>query len=74
MTASRGVRGDVTDPACPTRHLLDRIGTKRTSLAIKALAEADPEEVRFAELRRRMPGIYRKRCSPKRSRAANRTG
>ena len=63
MTTPRGVRGDVMDPACPTRHLLDRIGTKWTSLAIKALSEAHPEEVRFAELRRRMPGVSQKMLS-----------
>ena len=49
---SLGTRGDVLSPACPTRQLLDRIGTKWTSLAIKALADAHPEEVRFAPLRR----------------------
>lgn len=52
MTTDR--RGDLFDPDCPTRRLLDRIGTKWTSMAIKVLAESD--EVRFAELRRRMPG------------------
>ena len=56
-------RGDVLDPACPTRMLLDRIGDKWTSLAIRALAAADPEEIRFAELRRRMPGISQKMLS-----------
>ena len=27
-TRPRGTRGDLFDPACPTRHLLDRIGGK----------------------------------------------
>lgn len=65
MTAPEAAprRGDLFDPACPTRQLLDRIGTKWTSMAIKVLADADPEEVRFAELRRRMPGISQKMLS-----------
>ncbi|MEU6595261.1 helix-turn-helix domain-containing protein [Streptomyces sp. NPDC046881] len=57
------VRGDLFDPACPTRRLLDRIGTKWTSMAVKVLAEADPHEVRFAELLRRMPGVSHKMLS-----------
>jgi DNA-binding HxlR family transcriptional regulator len=56
-------RGDLFDPACPTRRLLDRIGTKWTSMAVKVLAEAAPGEVRFAELRRRMPGVSQKMLS-----------
>ncbi|MEU6736450.1 helix-turn-helix domain-containing protein [Streptomyces physcomitrii] len=43
--------------------MLDRIGTKWTSMAVKVLAEAEPEEVRFAELQRRMPGISQKMLS-----------
>ncbi|MFE2457800.1 winged helix-turn-helix transcriptional regulator [Streptomyces sp. NPDC059402] len=58
-----GVRGDLFDPQCPTRRLLDRIGTKWTSMAVKVLAEASPEEVRFAELQRRMAGISQKMLS-----------
>jgi DNA-binding HxlR family transcriptional regulator len=56
-------RGDVFEPQCPTRNLLDRIGDKWTSMLIKVLADAarGPEpEVRFAELRRRAPGISKK--------------
>ncbi|MER5252511.1 helix-turn-helix domain-containing protein [Streptomyces sp. NPDC002855] len=56
-------RGDLFDPDCPTRRLLDRIGTKWTSMAVKVLAEAEPHEVRFAELRRRMPGVSQKMLS-----------
>lgn len=56
-------RGDVFDPACPTRRLLDRIGTKWVSMVVKLLAEAHPAEVRFAELRRRMPGVSQKMLS-----------
>lgn len=62
-TAGRGVRGDLFDPLCPTRQLLDRIGTKWTSMAVKTLADAAPDEVRFAELRRRMPGVSQKMLS-----------
>jgi DNA-binding HxlR family transcriptional regulator len=56
-------RGDLFDPKCPTRRLLDRIGTKWTSMAVKVLAEAHPHEVRFAELQRRMPGVSQKMLS-----------
>ncbi|WP_329126961.1 winged helix-turn-helix transcriptional regulator [Streptomyces sp. NBC_01465] len=59
----RGARGDLFDPCCPTRQLLDRIGTKWTSMAVKTLADAAPDEVRFAELRRRMPGVSQKMLS-----------
>lgn len=60
---SDGRRGDLFDPVCPTRQLLDRIGSKWTSMAIKVLADAAPAEVRFAELRRRMPGVSQKMLS-----------
>lgn len=53
-------RGDLFDPACPTRQLLDRLGGKWTSMAVKVLGDAHPGEVRFAELKRRMPGISQK--------------
>nr|WP_030379871.1 MULTISPECIES: helix-turn-helix domain-containing protein [unclassified Streptomyces] len=59
----RGERGDLLDPRCPTRQLLDRIGTKWTSMAVKVLAEEAPGELRFAELRRRIPGISQKMLS-----------
>lgn len=62
MTA-RPERGDLFEPACPTRQLLDRIGTKWTSMAVKALADAAPAEMRFAEVRRRMPGVSQKMLS-----------
>ncbi|GAA3565952.1 helix-turn-helix domain-containing protein [Amycolatopsis ultiminotia] len=58
-----GARGDLFDPACPTRQLLDRIGTKWTSMTVKVLAEAAPDEVRFADLRRRIPGVSQKMLS-----------
>ncbi|RDI56025.1 winged helix-turn-helix transcriptional regulator [Nocardia mexicana] len=56
-------RGDLFDPACPTRRLLDRIGTKWVSMVVKVLAEAHPGEVRFAELQRRMSGVSQKMLS-----------
>ncbi|SDZ20726.1 DNA-binding transcriptional regulator, HxlR family [Amycolatopsis xylanica] len=56
-------KGDLFDPACPTRQLLDRIGTKWTSMAIKVLAGTAPGEVRFADLRRQMPGVSQKMLS-----------
>ncbi|MBZ6251499.1 helix-turn-helix transcriptional regulator [Streptomyces olivaceus] len=55
--------GDLFDPQCPTRRLLDRIGTKWTSMAVKVLAEASPDEVRFAALQRRMAGVSQKMLS-----------
>ncbi|MEV0528863.1 helix-turn-helix domain-containing protein [Streptomyces sp. NPDC050439] len=58
-----GERGDLLDPLCPTRKLLDRLGTKWTSMVVKVLAEADPGEIRFAELRRGIPGVSQKMLS-----------
>lgn len=57
------VTGDLFDPACPTRQLLDRIGDKWTSMLVKVLAEADPSELRFTELLRHLPGISHKMLS-----------
>ncbi|MEG8182165.1 helix-turn-helix transcriptional regulator [Nocardia terpenica] len=51
------------DPHRPTRQLLDRLGAKWVSMVVKLLAEAAPTEVRFAELRRRMPGVSQKMLS-----------
>jgi DNA-binding HxlR family transcriptional regulator len=61
--ADPGARGDLFAPQCPTRQLLDRIGTKWVSMAVKVLAQEHPGEVRFAELRRRMPGVSQKMLS-----------
>jgi DNA-binding HxlR family transcriptional regulator len=52
----------VLDPLCSTRKLLDRVGTKWTSLAVRALAAA-PAELRSAELKRQMPGVSQKMLS-----------
>jgi DNA-binding HxlR family transcriptional regulator len=56
-------RGDLFSPTCPTRRLLDRVGSKWPSMVVKVLADAEPEEVRFADLRRRIPGISQKMLS-----------
>ena len=56
-----GRRGDLFDPVCSTRKLLDRIGTKWTSMVVKVLAEAG--ELRFTELRTRIPGVSHKMLS-----------
>lgn len=58
-----GVTGDLFDPLCPTRQLLDRIGDKWTSMLVKVLTEANPGELGFAELRRALPGISHKMLS-----------
>lgn len=55
-------RGDLYDPLCPTRGLLDRVGDKWTAMLVKVLAEA-PDGVRFGDLRRRVPGISTKMLS-----------
>jgi len=57
------VTGDLFDPLCATRKLLDRIGDKWTSMLVKVLAEAHPSERGFAELRRLLPGISHKMLS-----------
>lgn len=58
VTTSR--RGDLFDPACPTRRLLDRVGGKWTAMIVLVLHDAAPGELRFAELKRRMPGVSQK--------------
>ena len=56
MTTPR--RGDLLNAACPTRDVLDRIGSKWVSMLVKLLEPAD--EVRFAALRRGASGISSK--------------
>ncbi|RSO02188.1 transcriptional regulator [Streptomyces sp. WAC 05379] len=63
LSGRPGERGDLLDPRCPTRQLLDRIGTKWTSMTVKVLAQEAPGELRFAELKRRIPGISQKMLS-----------
>jgi DNA-binding HxlR family transcriptional regulator len=58
-----GRRGDLFDPLCATRQLLDRIGGKWVVMIIKVLAEVEPGELRFAALERRIPGISHKMLS-----------
>lgn len=63
-TRRKGPRGDLFDPTCPTRQLLDRVGSKWVVMVVTVLEAAghadDGPEVRFAELRRRMPGVSQK--------------
>ncbi|NUP25723.1 MAG: helix-turn-helix transcriptional regulator [Nocardia sp.] len=56
-------RGDLFAPDCPTRQLLDRLGSKWVSMVVKVLAEDSPGTVRFAALRKRMPGVSQKMLS-----------
>src|SRR5437763_3298655 len=47
-------RGNVLDPDCPSRVVLDRIAEKWTGLVVLALGE---ETLRFGELRERIGGV-----------------
>ena len=47
-------RGNVLDPNCPSRVVLDRIGEKWTGLVVIAL---DEQTLRFTELRVRIGGV-----------------
>jgi DNA-binding HxlR family transcriptional regulator len=47
-------QGNVLDPACPSRLVLDRIAEKWTGLVVLALAE---QTLRFGELRLRIGGV-----------------
>ncbi len=51
------MRGNMFDPQCPTRVLLDRVGDKWTVLVVTALAE---RTMRFSELRARIGGVAAK--------------
>ncbi len=53
-------RGDVYAAACPTRHLLDRIGDKWSVLTLTLLGD---ETMRFNELKRRIAGVSQKMLS-----------
>ncbi|WP_374194514.1 winged helix-turn-helix transcriptional regulator [Amycolatopsis sp. MtRt-6] len=57
VTASR--QGDLFDPRCPTRQLLDRVGSRWTTMAVLTLAAAEGE-LRFSELKRGMAGVSQK--------------
>lgn len=54
-----GRRGDLFDAACPTRSLLDRLGSKWTVMIVLTLAEAG-REMRFGALRRAVSGVSQK--------------
>ncbi|GLY32295.1 helix-turn-helix domain-containing protein [Kineosporia sp. NBRC 101731] len=56
-------RGDLFDVECPTRELLDRIGSKWVAMIITVLARPTTPELRFAELERAMPGISHRMLS-----------
>ncbi|RZT16870.1 HxlR family transcriptional regulator [Kribbella sp. VKM Ac-2569] len=51
-------RGDLFSPACPTRRLLDRVGSRWVVMIVKTLAESG--ELRYADLKRRTPGVSAK--------------
>ncbi|MFD9668541.1 winged helix-turn-helix transcriptional regulator [Rhodococcus sp. NPDC059968] len=57
VTPSR--RGDLFDSLCPTRLLLDRVGSRWTTMAVLSLAAAGGE-LRFSELKRQMSGVSQK--------------
>lgn len=54
MVTKRFRRGNVFDPECPARVVLDRIGDKWTVLVVLLLADGP---VRFTELRERIGGV-----------------
>ena len=54
MVTKRFGRGNVFDPECPTRVVLDRVGDKWTVLVVLLLADGP---MRFSELRERIGGV-----------------
>jgi len=50
-------RGDLLDPTCPTRGLLDRVGSKWVVMVLLVLGE---RELRYADLKRAVPGVSAK--------------
>lgn len=58
LTVPAARRGDLFDAGCPTRLLLDRVGSKWTVMVVLLLA--DSNELRFGVLRRSLPGISQK--------------
>ncbi|GAC68382.1 winged helix-turn-helix transcriptional regulator [Gordonia soli] len=60
-TRSTPGHSEVTDPAlCPTRRLLDHLGTRWTALVVKILAAWPQPEMRYSDLRRSTVGISAK--------------
>jgi DNA-binding HxlR family transcriptional regulator len=53
-------RGDVYERACPTRHLLDRVGDKWSVLVLVLLGR---KETRFSQLKRDIDGVSQKMLS-----------
>jgi DNA-binding HxlR family transcriptional regulator len=50
-------KGDVLNPSCPSRQVLDRIGEKWTTLVIRVLDEGT---LRYSDLQRRVGGVSQK--------------
>lgn len=50
-------KGDVLDPSCPSRQVLDRIGEKWATLVIRVL---DDGTLRYSDLQRRVGGVSQK--------------
>ena len=50
-------KGDVLNPSCPSRQVLERIGEKWTALVIRVLADGTH---RYSDLQRRVGGVSQK--------------
>jgi DNA-binding HxlR family transcriptional regulator len=50
-------KGDVLDPSCPSRQVLERVGEKWTALVIQVLADGTH---RYSDLQRRVGGVSQK--------------
>jgi len=50
-------KGDVLNPSCPSRQVLERIGEKWTTLVIRVL---DGGTLRYSDLQRRVGGVSQK--------------
>src|SRR5262245_543475 len=50
-------KGDVLNPCCPSRQVLERIGEKWTALVIRVLADGTH---RYSDLQRRVGGVSQK--------------
>jgi DNA-binding HxlR family transcriptional regulator len=64
-------RGDLFDPACPTRDVLDRLGSKWVAMIVTVLARADSTELRFTQLEKAMPGVSHRMLSQELRRLAD---
>lgn len=70
VTVSASPRGDLFDPSCPTRDLLDRLGSKWVVMIVTTLADSDDREARFSQLQRRVVGISHRMLSQELKRLA----